>query len=512
MPTVLQFRRGTTAQNDAFTGSAGEITFNATTGAIRVHDGTTAGGYEALVNDGSNANISQSVTLTGAVTGSGTITNLGNLSITTTATSDPTITLAGDLTGSCTLTNLGSATLTATIAANSVALGTDTTGNYVSTITAGTGLSSSGATTGEGTTHTISLANTAVTAGSYGSSTAIPTFTVDAQGRLTAAGTTAISSDMTIAADSGTSNAITVGTDTFSISGGTNINTAVTTDTITINLDASPALTGTPTAPTASAATNNTQIATTAYVTTAISNLVGGAPGALDTLNELAAAINDDASYASTVTTALGTKVATNSAQALGSAANVLTISGSTITLARGDSSTDTVSINSANIGDATSSNTVNTIVKRDASGNFSAGVITATTTAAQYADLAEKYMPDAEYTAGTVLMFGGEAEVTATDEYATRRVAGVVSTNPAFMMNESLEGGVYIALTGRVPCRAIGIVNPGDLMVASNTAGVATAWNDPLRDPPAGSIIGKAINGKALAGEELVEVVVGVR
>ena len=74
---------------------------------------------------------------------------------------------------------------------------------------------------------------------------------------------------------------------------------------------ASPTLTGTPSAPTASASTNTTQIATTAYVTTALSNLLDGAPTALDTLNELAAAINDDASYASTVTTALANKQAT---------------------------------------------------------------------------------------------------------------------------------------------------------------------------------------------------------
>jgi len=73
---------------------------------------------------------------------------------------------------------------------------------------------------------------------------------------------------------------------------------------------ASPALTGIPTAPTAAANTNTTQIATTAYVQGEITDLIGGAPGALDTLNELAAAINDDSSYASTITTALGTKVA----------------------------------------------------------------------------------------------------------------------------------------------------------------------------------------------------------
>ena len=76
---------------------------------------------------------------------------------------------------------------------------------------------------------------------------------------------------------------------------------------------ASPTLTGTPAAPTASASTNSTQVATTAYVTTAVSNLVGGAPGALDTLNELAAAIGDDASYATGITTAIGLKANTAS-------------------------------------------------------------------------------------------------------------------------------------------------------------------------------------------------------
>jgi trimeric autotransporter adhesin len=76
---------------------------------------------------------------------------------------------------------------------------------------------------------------------------------------------------------------------------------------------ASPTFTGTPAAPTASAATNSTQIATTAYVTTAVSNLVGGAPGALNTLNELAEAIGDDDDYAATITTALGTKAPTAS-------------------------------------------------------------------------------------------------------------------------------------------------------------------------------------------------------
>jgi len=72
---------------------------------------------------------------------------------------------------------------------------------------------------------------------------------------------------------------------------------------------ASPALTGVPTAPTAAANTNTTQVATTAYVQTEINDLIASAPGALDTLNELAAALGNDASFSTTVTNSLATKL-----------------------------------------------------------------------------------------------------------------------------------------------------------------------------------------------------------
>ena len=293
---------------------------------------------------------------------------------------------------------------------------------------------------------------------------------------------------------------------------------------------ASPALTGVPTAPTAAANTNNTQIATTAYVQAEITDLIGGAPGALDTLNELAAAINDDSSFASTVTTALGTKVETTSAQALGSAANVLTISGNTITLARGDSTTDTVSLTlgtntngnyvaagatsgsgiSGSVSseggtftvssNATSANTANTIVFRDGSGNFSAGVMTGTSTTAQYADLAEMYAADAEIEPGTVVHFAGDGKVAACDQDACRSVAGIISTDPAHLMN-SVQEGVALALAGRVPCKVTGPVAAGDLMVSAGN-GMARAE----ANPSIGTVIGKAIEANE-DGEGVIEV-----
>lgn len=149
---------------------------------------------------------------------------------------DFTITLTGDVTGSGTVTNLGNVSFATTVAANSVALGTDTTGNYVGTLTAGTGLSTSGNATGEGIAHSISLDNTAVTAGSYGSASAIPTFTVDAQGRLTAAGTVTVDtySGWSLQADTGGAGTVPEGT-VVDIAGGEGIDTAFSGSTVTVS-------------------------------------------------------------------------------------------------------------------------------------------------------------------------------------------------------------------------------------------------------------------------------------
>jgi hypothetical protein len=139
-----------------------------------------------------------------------------------------------------------------------------------------------------------------------------------------------------------------------------------------------------------------------------------------------------------------------------------------------------------------------------NASGYFN--TIFAKATSAQYADLAEKYTADADYAPGTVVMFGGAAEVTICSNDACRRVAGVISTNPSYIMNGALKGAhvATVALTGRVPCRVTGTVRKGDLMVS---AGNGTARAE--ADPKVGTVIGKAL-ADFDGADGVIEVVVG--
>lgn len=119
------------------------------------------------------------------------------------------------------------------------------------------------------------------------------------------------------------------------------------------------------------------------------------------------------------------------------------------------------------NYRSAKTSATANTVAARDNSGNLLAVLFDGTATAARYADLAEKYLPDQEYEAGTVVSIGGTAEIRAS--MIGDRAIGVISTNPAVMMNKDLEGGQYVALKGRVPTKVIGPVRKGDRLMATN-------------------------------------------
>jgi hypothetical protein len=125
--------------------------------------------------------------------------------------------------------------------------------------------------------------------------------------------------------------------------------------------------------------------------------------------------------------------------------------------------------------------------------------------TQAKYADLAENYQADAAYQAGQVLEFGGIYEVTLASP-DTKRVAGVVSTNPAHLMNGGLQGSnvIPLALQGRVPCNVIGPVTKGDLMVSAGFG-----YAKPNNNAQVGQVIGKALADFSGA-KGVIEVVIG--
>jgi len=135
-----------------------------------------------------------------------------------------------------------------------------------------------------------------------------------------------------------------------------------------------------------------------------------------------------------------------------------------------------------------------------------STGLFSGTATRARYADLAENYLPDAQYAPGTVLVFGGECEVTVSTTPLDTRVAGVVSTNPAHLMNGALTNGVAVALQGRVPCQVVGTIRKGDMLVTSDIPGVATS----TATPQLGTVIGKALENYDSSTVGTIEVVVG--
>ena len=169
--------------------------------------------------------------------------------------------------------------------------------------------------------------------------------------------------------------------------------------------------------------------------------------------------------------------------------------------------------ITSGNLSVGTGTVTLGTIVNANGNGVGNIGssslyfnTVFAKATSAQYADLAEMYVADADYTPGTVVSFGGEHEVTVSGVNSDKRIAGVISTNPSYVMNATQSGDhvVAVALTGRVPTRVTGAVAKGDMMV-SNGDGTARAESN----PQVGSVIGKALEN--FAGESgIIEVVVG--
>jgi len=440
----------------------------------------TAGTGLTLTGTVFSANASQTqITAVGTLTSlsvSGNI-NAGNVTATT---------FTGALTGLA-----SSATIAAS--ANSVA-GANVSGAvaFATTANAVAGGNVSGAVAFATTANSVAGANVSGTVSSATSSTTAGTVTTAAQGNITSVGTLtslSVSGNITAGNISATNH-----TGTTSNITGQYITTlatgtapfVVTSTTQVANLNVASAGLAT-FATTANAVAGGNVSGAVAFATTANAVAGGNVSGAV--------------AFATTANSVAGANVSGT----VSSATNATT-AGTVTTAAQGNiTSVGTLSSLSVS-GQITNANITT-------GGSGTAGNLTGNWTLssgsrlqATYADLAEKYVADAEYTPGTVLIFGGDKEVTLANLFDSTRVAGVVTTNPAYIMNSACEGEhvVNIALQGRVPVKVQGPVYKGDLLVSS-TNGHATA-NNIAR---AGTIIGKSLEN--FNGESgIIEVAVG--
>jgi len=258
-----------------------------------------------------------------------------------------------------------------------------------------------------------------------------------------------------------------------------------------------------------------------AYTDQQINSVVDVAPLQLNTLKKLAAAVNNDANYSTSIQNQINAMAIANNLATVATSGsfndlldqpiiptNVSDLPNDSGYLTSGDLPTNNM-INNGN-------NTVAGSITPLNDASFSLGSPTkrweyvyGETIEATYADLAERYEADAVYETGTVLIFGGDKEVTRTDVHTDYRVAGVVSTNPAYKMNSDAgtdDTHPYIALRGRVPCQVMGPVSKGDLMVTSSVKGHAKSVK--------GNDVGNAVFAKSLTndpseGSKIIEVVI---
>jgi hypothetical protein len=129
----------------------------------------------------------------------------------------------------------------------------------------------------------------------------------------------------------------------------------------------------------------------------------------------------------------------------------------------------------------------------------------------AEFADVAEMYEADVNYAPGTVVKMGGEKEITQTDSEDDSEVFGVISNNPAYLLNSGLARtklALPVALIGRVPVNVVGPVKKGNRLVSSSIPGTAKACANP--NPLA--IIGRALETSDEEGVRTIEAVVGVK
>jgi len=433
--------------------------------------GNSGATLTGTLSTASQTNITAVGTLTSGAIGSGftAIPNsaLANSSITVTAGSGLSGGGAVSLGSSVTLTNAG---VTSAVAGTGISV-SGATGAVTITNSGVTGLSSSGAgnlTVSASTgSVTVSLPSTGPGATAVGSSTAIPVITPDAYGRIAALSTAAVVAPAGTLTGSTLASGVTassltsvgtIGTGTWqgSTIGPTYGGTGVNNGSNTLTLSGSYTL--------------NQSVASGASPTFTATNFSGTA----SSLN-----IGGSAPAGSLTGSTLASGVTASSLTSVG------VLAGLTVSAAIVPNGNLTVNLGSTS---AWWNNIYGTAVH------------------SLYADLAENYQGDRYYNPGTVVMFGGDAEVTMASP-ETSAVAGIVSTNPAHLMNGGLTGIniVPVALQGRVPCMVIGPVAKGDLMVS---AGFGYAKSS--SSPSIGTVIGKALQDFPMQAKGVIEVVVG--
>ena len=508
MATQVQFRRGSTSEHSSFTGAVGEVTVDTDLDTIRVHDGSLAGGVRiAKFSEINNPfTLSDESSNTISVTpGDSDITLKGNGTGITPTVAGNSVTFALD--SSVSLTNISSSDSTGVTINDNLLITGVIKAEGSTSIQIEDGLNISGATFSAG-----AISSNAGISGTTISGTTISGTTVTGTAFTMTSGFTATQSsgDVTVANTTSDKDLI------FTVNDGGSATEVMRLDGDVSAIlvasgkelrfaDSGEKISGDGTDLTiASGAKINLTATTDVHIPNAVGLVFGDGGEHIETDNTdftITSGGKLNLSPASDVHIPANKGLVFGDGEKIeGDDTNLTLTSGGTIVASCTSLVTTTLDVNIIQSTDSAEI-LVNEALRVS-------GTITGTVTAAQYADLAEKYTADAQYSPGTVMVFGGEQEITQSTSTHDAKIAGIVSTDPAFIMNNDLENGVLLGLTGRVPCKVKGPIAKGDMVTSSNTPGVACRLN--TAQYTLGCVLGKALEDYNSDAEGVIEVVVG--